>query len=122
MIPYWNSEITLYSKQTASNGVVSWKISHHKNCFWQKKAMRERSDGAEFKPISVVCRIPNPFPEVRIGDIIVCGKVSDVIDEYVSGKRSSDLLRKYAGNAVLVSDVHENRRGMPGLDHLYAGG
>ena len=122
MIPYWNTEITLYSRSVSAKGEVSWRASYHRKCFWQKKTMRERIDGAEFKPASIVCRIPQPFPEVNVGDIIICGRVNDVINEYATGKRSTDILKKHAGNAMLVSDVHINRRGFAGLDHLYAGG
>lgn len=121
-IPYWDATITLYQRQADENGAVSWKRSVFKNCFWQRKAIRDRTNGAEFGMLSAVCRMPAPYPEVRIGDIIVCGSVEDEIDEYTSGRRSTDLLDKYAGNSMLVSDVHHNVRKITGMDHLYAGG
>lgn len=122
MIPFWNSTITLYKKTTAQDGVVNWKRSVHSHCFWQRKAIRDRTDGAEFKNTGVVCRIPAPYPDVQIGDIIVQGSIRDTVDEYVTGQRSADLLVKYAGRCMLVSEVHNNPRGMAGVDHLYAGG
>jgi hypothetical protein len=59
---------------------------------------------------------------VQIGDIIVCGTVKDEIDEYAAGKRSADLMEKYTGRIMQVSDLHYNQRGIPFPDHLYAGG
>ena len=121
-IPYWDSTITLYRKQTAGNGEVTWSRSVHHGCFWKRTVIRDRQNGAEFKIADTVCRIPAPYPDVRIGDIIIHGSVTDAINEYVSGARSVDLLKKYAGLSMLVSDVHQNPRKILGIDHLYAGG
>ena len=121
-IPFWNATITLYQRRETANGAVDWVRSVHSGCFWQRKTLRSRNDGAEFANTASLCRIPEPWPVVNIGDIIVCGNVQDVIDEYVAGQRSADLLKKYAGSSMLVGDVHINDRRLPGVNHLYAGG
>lgn len=121
-IPYWSETITLYHRSEAANGAVSWKRSVHSGCFWQQRAMRERTEGAEFRPAGIVCRLPAPHPDVQIGDIIIRGSVSAEIDEYASGKRSTDLLKRYAGESMIVAELHRNMRGLAGTDHLYAGG
>lgn len=121
-IPYWNDVITLYRREEAQDGSVSWERSMHSGCFFQQRTMRERINGAELQPVHIVCRIPAPFPDVRVGDIIIRGEINDEIDEYAAGKRSADLLKRYAGEAMLVGEVHRNARGLPFPDHLYAGG
>ena len=81
-----------------------------------------RMDGTEFKTASIICRILDLSSGVKIGDIIVHGNVRDEIEEYTAGKRSTDLLQKYAGKSMLVADVHENVRRGPIPAHIYAGG
>lgn len=122
MIPYWNATVTLYRKCEEAKGAVIWARSTHEGCFWQRKTMCNRIDGAEFTNTATVCRIPAPWPDVRTGDIIVYGSVPDIIDEYIAGQRSVDLLKKYAGNCMLVGEAHINDRNLPGVNHLYAGG
>lgn len=121
-IPYWADSITIYNRTEDAGGRVRWTRRHHNGCFWQQRAMRERIDGAQFSPARIICRLPAPFPNVHIGDIIVRGIVKDDIDEYAAGRRSADLLKKYAGESMIAAEVHRNMRGLPGTDHLYVGG
>ena len=121
-MPYWNEVITLFQKNTAPDGTVRWNKSTLEGCFWKNKQNRSRSDGAEFKLTSTVCRIPTPCPAVKIGDILVRGAVSDEIDEYAAGRRSTDLMAKYAGKCFLVGEARDNSAGKPGIKHIYAAG
>lgn len=60
---------------------------------------------------------------VGLGDIIVKGEVADSIDEYVSGKRSSDLLQKYKMQGCIeVQKVAINTGGGRNSPHYYVEG
>ena len=121
-IPYWTDTVTVFSKTTAENGRVNWISEVYSNCFWKSRALRERSGGAEFSLNGYVCRIPGIIDGVNIGDIIVYGAVNDAIDEYSTGKRSSDLIQKYTGRCMTVSAVRFNKGPVPSLNHLYTEG
>lgn len=122
MIPYWNETLTVFSKRIAENGEVSWISKMYAGCFWRRKALRERSAGAEFALNGFVCRIPGITEGVNIGDIVVRGEVHDTIDEYAEDQRSIDLLKRYAGKCMTVSNVHENSGPVSSMNHLYAEG
>ena len=117
---WWNKTITIYNKSVdATTQRVSWYRTVVKNCFW--KCVNNTytigrsgisSTGIQLETKDIICRIPQDkrFVEKREwkaltdksnrftlanGDIIVLGEVDDVIDEYVSGKHSTDLVTKY---------------------------
>jgi hypothetical protein len=87
---------------------------------------------------NIVCRIPkdDKFVTKRVwktltdsekathftlsnGDIIVLGEVTDVIDEYTDGQRSTDLLAKYKEfDECLEIDAYVNNTGEGlGVEH-----
>ena len=117
---WWDKTITIYNKLVdPTTQRVSWYRTVVKNCFW--KCVNNTyiigragvsSTGIQLDTKDIVCRIPQDkrFVEKREwkaladksnrftlanGDIIVLGEVDDVIDEYVSGKHSTDLITKY---------------------------
>ena len=113
--PWWVDTITIYNKFTdEQTQVVSWFKTVLKNCFWQLRGAELTIGESVLDSKSIVCRIPkNPqfldkeewlkTPNDKMGnyftlgqgDIIVRGECDFTINEYASGKRSSDLLAKY---------------------------
>ena len=57
------------------------------------------------------------------GDIIVKGEVTDDINEYQTGHRSSDLLKKYKGlQGCMEIQQWSNNTGHRGNEHYFASG
>lgn len=112
---WWDSKITIYNKFVDPNTqIVSWYRTVVSDCFWSLQGTKISISDVVLDSKSVVCRIPKEekFLEKKdwsalpadqkpnyftIGqsDIIVKGEVNDVINEYQSGHRSTDLLSKY---------------------------
>ena len=59
-----------------------------------------------------------------VGDIIVKDEVDDVIDEYIKGKRSSDLLKKYRAlqGCLQIEEFADNTGGGRGNEHYFVRG
>lgn len=121
-IPYWNTTLTLYSKSIGADSRVEWESAVITDCFWRRRALRERNSGAEFALNGFVCRIPGDGVNVNIGDILVSGHITEQIDEYTAGMRSADLIQRYKGRCMTVSAVHYNAGPIMGMKHLYAEG
>lgn len=112
---WWETTITVFNKfEDAQTHVVRWYKTIVTDCFWQLSGNQVLVGAVELNSKSVLCRIPEDsrfleryaweqIPNDQManyftlgqGDIIVRGEVDDVIDEYVAGRRSSDLLAKY---------------------------
>lgn len=117
---WWDKTITLYNKYiNPTTQRVSWYRTVIQNCFW--KYVNETyyvgtrgisTSGIKLETKNVICRIPkddrfvdkaewkdvydtNEHFTLGNGDIIILGEVDDVIDEYVAGQRSSDIVAKY---------------------------
>lgn len=141
---WWDKTITIYNRVVdPTTQRVSWQRTVVKNCFW--KYVNEiynmgrygmSSLGVRVETKGVTCRIPKDkrFVDKRTwkslsdksgkftlnnGDIIILGNVDDVIDEYVAGQRSTDLISKYKDeNACLEVDTYvENIQTGVGLEH-----
>lgn len=112
---WWDTTLTIYNKYTDSQTqVVTWFKNIVTDCFWKLQGSTVKVGEVELDSKSIICRIPkdNRFLEkqqwiqlpseemanyftLAPGDIIVKGECEDIIDEYTSGHRSSDLLGKY---------------------------
>ena len=59
-----------------------------------------------------------------IGDIIIKGYVSDDIDEYTSGMRSSDFISKYKKlqGCMVIGDYRDNTGDKRGTEHYWVKG
>ena len=112
---WWDSTVTIYNKATdPTTQVVTWYKRKLTDCFWSLQGTKVTIGEVTLDSKSVLCRIPKDplFLEkadwialpndqksshftIGQGDIIVEGEVSDEINEYQTGHRSTDLLSKY---------------------------
>jgi hypothetical protein len=112
---WWDTTITIYNKHEDDiTHVVLWVRTIVNNVFWKYVWQTMNVGEQVFETNKILCRIPeNPnflqkYEWIRIpndlmsnyftlarGDIIIRGEVNDEIDEYISGKRSTDLISKY---------------------------
>lgn len=113
--PWWNKKLTIYNKVVDSTTQrASWVSTVLENCFWKNVNGTYYAGKMKFETKDIICRIPKSekFVSKRVwdtltseqreghftlanGDIIILGEVEDVIDEYTSGKRSTDIVEKY---------------------------
>ena len=118
--PFWDKTVTLYNKYVDSTTQkTTWYRTVIENCFW--KDVNETyyvgtrgisTTGVKLETKQVICRIQeddrylakgawdaleykSEYFTLSQGDIIVLGEVNDEIDDYTSGKRSTDLITKY---------------------------
>lgn len=113
---YWNQTITLYNKYIdPKTGIITWFRHIIHNCFFKSVKSSVTSGDSQKVKDNTIVRIleqsnyvaPNVWvneltQELRAkaitlqhDDIIFWGELSDEIDEYTEGKRSSDLFAKY---------------------------
>lgn len=112
---WWENTITIYNKSVdAQTQVVTWYRHVITDCFWQLSGTTVKIGDVTLDSKSILCRIPKDpiflekqdwialpndqkkdYFTLAQGDIIVKGVCEEVIDEYTSGHRSTDLLGKY---------------------------
>lgn len=112
---WWDSTITVYNKfEDSQTHIIRWFRTVVTDCFWKYSGSRVSVGDVTLDSKSVLCRIPKSenfmdkgswialpndlmsgYFTLGQGDIIVHGEVTDEIDEYTSGSRSTDLLEKY---------------------------
>ena len=140
---WWNTTITIYNKYVdPQTQVVRWFGHVIGGCFWKSSGSKIKVNDVTISTDTFLCRIREStlFKEkqdwmilpaadklvnftVGLGDIIVRGAVSDSIDEYVAGKRSSDLLQKYKMRGCIeVQKVAINVGGGRNSPHYYVEG
>lgn len=141
---WWDKTITVFNKYVdPTNQRVTWYKTVIKNCFW--KAVNNLYNmgrygmstvGVQLEVKQIICRIPKNkrYVDKRTwinlsdksghftlanGDIIILGEVDDIIDEYVSGKRSNDIRTKYKEfDACLEIEAYvDNVQTGVGLEH-----
>ena len=127
---WWEHTITIYNKYTdPQTQVVHWYRQVITDCFWQLVGSTVKIGDTTLDSKSVICRIPKDIrfldkqdwialPNDQKGnyftigqaDIVVKGVCEDVIDEYTSGHRSTDLLGKYReyGACMEITDFSNN--------------
>jgi len=112
---WWDTTVTVYNKHTdPQTQVVTWYRHTVEDCFWNNvhdkvtlgdttletdKTICRLRENSSFKEKYVWVNLPADVKEnfftLGQGDIIIRGEVDDVVDEYTSGHRSSDLVAKY---------------------------
>ena len=120
--PWWDKTVTIYNKYVdPTTNHISWYKTVIKNCFWKAEnsifSMGRYGVsviGVLTDTKSIICRIPqdkhyvnkltwdnftdvqrNEYFTLANEDIIILGAVDDIIDEYTSGQRSTDVVAKY---------------------------
>ena len=112
---WWDTTITIYNKfENPLTHIVTWQSTVITGCFWKASGDKVSVGSVVIDSKSTLCRIPKndaymekfdwdqlpndqqpQYFTIGLGDIIVKGEVSDIINEYESGHRSTDLLDKY---------------------------
>lgn len=135
---WWNQTVTVYNRiEDPQTRVVTWHRTVIPKCFWRYTQEKFVVDGTVVNANVTICRIPkqstylerylweqrgndiSKYFTLSIGDIIVKGNVADEINEYASGKRSTDLLNKYKRlqGCTLIASVSDNTDGGRGAEH-----
>lgn len=112
---WWDTTITIFNKyENSQTQLVTWYKAVVHDCFWKYTGDKISIGQTVLETNNTICRIPKDdrflekhewvakpndsmadFFTLAPGDIIVKGEVSDEIDEYQSGRRSTDLIQKY---------------------------
>lgn len=110
---WWNNTITIYNKHIdSSTNIITWYKTVIPRCFWKSTGNKVNIGTVMLDTESVICRIPeNPgflpkgewdsceFKEshftIGIGDLVFFGELLDEINEYSTGKHSTDIIKKY---------------------------
>lgn len=112
---WWDTTITIYNRyEDPQTQLVKWYKTTVSNCFWKYDRTKMKIGETVLESDNTICRIPESpnFLEkyqwvelpndmmaskftLGVGDIIVRGNVTDTIDEYSTGHRSTDLIAKY---------------------------
>lgn len=141
---WWNTTLTIYNRyEDPQTQYVRWYRYVIKNCFWKYSGNKITIDKVVLDTNNIICRIrvnenflekyewiniPNDemhkYFTLGQGDIIIKGEVEDEIDEYYSGKRSSDLKKKYKAlqGCMEIQEFSVNTGGGRGNEHYYVRG
>ena len=141
---WWDSTITVYNRyENPLTQLISWNRYVLTNCFWKYTGDKVQIGSVVLDTNSIICRIPqnehykSKYLWINVpndqkanyftlgnGDIIVFGNVSDEINEYQSGSRSTDLIAKYKKlqGCMEIQHISENVGNGRGLPHYYARG
>lgn len=112
---WWETTVTVYNKyEDTQTHLIRWYRTVITDCFWKYTGDKVSIGNVVLDTKSVTCRIPQDtrflerYQWVEVpndqkgtyftlgqGDIIVKGEVTEEIDEYTSGRRSSDFVAKY---------------------------
>lgn len=141
---WWDTTITIYNRyEDAQTNIVSWYKHVVHGAFWKLTGSKVVIGNTVLETKSIICRIrkddafrekqdwvgmPNDVMQnyftLSQGDIIIKGEVADDINEYVSGKRSTDLKKKYKSlqGCLEVAQWSNNTGGGRGNEHYFVSG
>lgn len=114
---WWDTTLTIYNKfEDPATHVITWFKHTVDKCFWKYTGDKVTINDVTLDTNNIICRIPkkDSFLEKYVwitkpndqmenyftlssGDIIIKGNVEDIINEYISGSRSTDIIAKYKG-------------------------
>ena len=112
---WWDTTLTVYNKfEDPQTQVISWYRTVIDNCFWKYTGDKINIGETVLETNNIICRIPendlfiekyewiqlpndkkSQYFTLGAGDVIIKGEVDDIVNEYLSGHRSSDLVAKY---------------------------
>lgn len=140
---WWNTTITIYNRyEDPQTQLVSWFRHVVDGAFWKYSGNKVTVNNVVLETKDIICRIrkddkfrerhewintPNDemseYFTLSQGDIIVKGEVADTINEYMAGKRSSDLKKKYkALQGCIEIQEWANNTGDRGNEHYFVKG
>lgn len=141
---WWNTTITIYNKyENPQTNVVSWFRKVVDGAFWKYSGNKIVVGNTVLETKDIICRIrkdkrflnkadwvsvPNDnmgqYFTLSQGDIIIVGEVTEDINEYQSGKRSSDFKKKYKAltGCLEIQTWADNTGGGRGNEHYYVKG
>ena len=141
---WWDTAITIYNKYTDPNTQqVTWYRSKVDNAFWKYVYDKVTIGNTVLESNKIICRIREDanymdkylwvalsdenkakYFTLGQGDIIVKGEVTDIVNEYVSGQRSTDLIEKYKElqGCFEIQKASNNTGAGRGLPHYLAQG
>ncbi len=138
---FWNKTITLYNKyEDELTGVIKWYRHKLEKCFVKTTNNKANVGNVQLQTDDNIIRIPfqrkylTPYEWVELpnnvkgnymtlqgGDLIFLGNVEQEIDEYTSGQRSTDLIKKYSVlGSVFINSVNINTD-LPGPHYFVRG-
>ena len=137
----WNKIITLYNKyEDSSSDEIIWHRHTIENCFYKATKNKVNIGNTQVVSDNSIVRIPaqdnfvppnewntlseterNKYITLQAGDLIVLGEITEEIDEYTDGKRSSDLIAKYGLLGSMFIDSCNINDFMPGAHYLIRG-
>ena len=141
---WWDTTITVYNKyEDAQTHVITWYRSVVTGCFYKSVGNTVNINNVQLDTNNIICRIPvkdnylasyewialgndlkHLYFTLKQGDIIVVGEVDDIIDEYTTGSRSTDLLKKYKAlqGCLTIEQVGDNTGTGRGNKHYHVNG
>lgn len=141
---WWDTTITIYNRyEDKQTNLVTWFRHKVDGAFWKYTGDKVVINNTVLETKNIICRIrkddaflekhewitiPNDqmsnYFTLSQGDIIVKGEVDDEINEYVSGKRSTDLKKKYKDlqGCVEIQEWSNNTGGGRGNEHYFVKG
>ena len=127
---WWDTTLTIYNKyEDPQTQIISWYRHTVNNCFWKDVGNKVVVNDVTIETNNIICRIPkddrfleyyqwieNPndtmdnFFTLHTGDIVVKGEITDTINEYRSGQRSTDFLKKHKAlqGCLIIEEVGIN--------------
>lgn len=113
---WWDRTVTIYNRyEDPSTRIVKWYRHTMSGCFWRNVTMQMTLDNSTVGSNSQICRIPKTdkyadvidwqnaddtfrtkYFTLQSGDFIVDGNVTDTVDEYTAGQRSSEVIGRYS--------------------------
>lgn len=141
---WWCTTITLFNRyEDPVTQLVTWYKTVIEGCFWNNLHDKVKVGEVVLETDSVICRIRKnkkyvdaetwlALPEDKKSDyftlcqqdIVVNGDVNDIIDEYHSGTRSTDLIAKYKKlqKCFEIDGFVNNTGGGRGNEHYFIKG
>ena len=141
---WWNRTITIYNRyEDPVTNVVTWIRHTVSGCFVKKANNRVTIGQTVLESNSVIVRIPegNSYMTygswiqmtndkrpsrytLHQGDIVIFDNVNDIINEYSSGHRSTDVISKYKAldKCMIIANIAENIGGGRVDPHYYISG
>ena len=112
---WWDSTVTIYNKYVdKQTDITTWYRTVVTDCFWKNVSDKLTIGQTVLETNNIICRIPkderylpkdkwilvpsdskSSYFTLGVGDIIINGEVTDDINEYLSGHRSTDVIAKY---------------------------